>query len=340
MTTEDMLAMKAAAAEEKEKEAIEENGLDMTIDMSTEGNLYAPKVVHLRNFTTDEVLQLGLTAQEEIYQKVVQLLKAISDIPDPAELSERELDEILVKLYFNYYGEKIELAYALDDEDIRYQKTNLSEDLYKQWRLSVEQDAPTVTYTADSVTYNKNPSKKYKIAIHPNGHTIVYKILKIKEIFMLQDFMDKKYGEIDRKYNGLQEQLDQRDVEIELKGSSTIKIPAEIEDAYKQYLNAKVVDNVKYTEYLSICKIDDTDLSNDDLEKKFDFLEKKKLNTFKTFNTASYGLSKIPYGPSVGEKFVSPISGKEKPDYYPFRLDAVISAYSRVGSSRYDYDAV
>ena len=338
MTEQDMLLMKMASESNKPQEKVLDE-FEFTIDMSTQGNLYAPAKVHIRNFSTSEMLDLGLSSQEDLYRKVVELLRKTSDIPVPEELSERELDEILIKIYFHYYGEKIPLAYVVSEDDINFQKTHLDDKMYKAWRSSIESEPPTIEYSPEAIDFAENPSKKYKVRVNTEKHKITYRILKIKDVFMLDDFLAAKYPK-DARLEKVGEDINKRDSEIEVTGHSSIDIPKEKEAEWLAYRNRSVVDQVKYTEYLAIDDVDGKSFEGMPLEEKFNWLDENQVLSMKSFNTASYALSKIPYGPMTKGKFKSPITGEEVENYYPFRLDAVVSAYSRIGSSRYDYDLV
>ena len=91
-------------AEERAKESIPAGYAE--IRLSTEGRLFAPKVFHIRDFKTEELLEISLVPQKDLPKALLKILKNMiyEEDVDPAKFHISEVEETLVHVYMTFFS--------------------------------------------------------------------------------------------------------------------------------------------------------------------------------------------------------------------------------------------
>ena len=97
----------------------------MEIRLSTKGKLGAPEVFHVRNFTTEDLMDLSATEQSEIPIQVINCLQGIIWEPDcdVKKFHENEVVETLFRIYKEYFNTVlVDMPWKMTDEDKEFLK--------------------------------------------------------------------------------------------------------------------------------------------------------------------------------------------------------------------------
>ena len=119
-------------AEERAKESIPAGYAE--IRLSTEGKLFAPKVFHIRDFKTEELLEISLVPQRDLPKALLKILKNMiyEEDVDPAKFHISEVEETLVHVYMTFFSPTMNnVIFPVEDEDLEYLKSTNTEESYK-----------------------------------------------------------------------------------------------------------------------------------------------------------------------------------------------------------------
>ena len=149
------------------------------IVMSTKGKYGAPPVLHLRNFSIEEALELGSIAQEEIPIKITSLMQRIILEPDVdiGSFYDQEVAELSIHFYRNFYSHVLkEQTYELKEADKQWMLKEVYKGKataeYQNWLRGVENGQIPLKYDIDlnRVGYYRVPDGEVKTKIkYSNG---------------------------------------------------------------------------------------------------------------------------------------------------------------------------
>ena len=118
-----MIAKEVTNAERLQKAAVAIETLEtstkdipvgyLRMELSTQGKMGAPKVFHVRNFDTREIVELSITADSELPIKLGNILDKLifEEGVSIHDFHENEVVELLVKLFAIFYYQNIELIF-------------------------------------------------------------------------------------------------------------------------------------------------------------------------------------------------------------------------------------
>ena len=94
------------------------------VALSTKGRVGAPAIVHVRNFTVGELLELSLTTDTDLPRRLITTLnKAIYEDTDVANWHESEIEELLIYIYAEFYKSTLDsVEFPLLEEDYEFVK--------------------------------------------------------------------------------------------------------------------------------------------------------------------------------------------------------------------------
>jgi len=99
---------------EKIKESVPSNY--MPIHLASEGLLDAPKILHFRDYTLDDAMELNPIDDEEKLNAIVRTLNnMVWEDFDCNKLHMKELSQIIYTLHLNFINQKIEKEYYIDE---------------------------------------------------------------------------------------------------------------------------------------------------------------------------------------------------------------------------------
>jgi hypothetical protein len=214
------------------------------IKLESHGMLTAPKVLHFRDYTMDDALQLNILDEEDRLKAIVTVLNNMCyEDFDCRELHPKELTQILYTVHGSFIGSKLEKNYYIDDtlEEGREkgQKDN------RENIASIEIDIHNIKTQSLLQTYEgKNREKKFKepftIVDHiKKNQKIQFRLTRIKDILFTQEYCKALFFEEEKEYSFYKKQLLKiRDIKEDGKRDEALEdLINENDEKYKEYMN-------------------------------------------------------------------------------------------------------
>lgn len=314
----------------------------ITIELSTKGKCYAPPIFHMKNFSTESIVDLTLTQEDEVAIRVAEMLDDLILEPGISvkDFNEKEVIETLVRLYRVFYTPKMEnITYELTDKDwefIAEQEGGMDSDGYRNRKRDYDTKRWKPTFSID---LNKvhifdidDDFKKSARIKKPNGFTCKYELPKYGDSIFAAEYVknrwrlkDKQYENIGRmlKFKQDSEQRWRNGENINL--SSIPQVSAEDEKKYYEYAREKSKDVMKTLKVLHLTEFNGMDLTGMTLEEKFQFADDPQLD-FPTFNKIMTKFDELPVGVDPNVDIVNPVTGVSEKYNFPFRVDTFLQA--------------
>lgn len=199
---------KAAATALKETEKSNASlppGGFIAIELSSNGCLGAPKLFHIRNFDTSELLSLQQVDDNERLLKVAEMLQNCiweKDV-DIKKFHEKEVVETLIEMYKIFVSDKLtDLLWELTDDDREYIKSN---DPHAAERLAAYDDGtwkPRFDLDINTLKFHVLDPKTFKstIKVTKPGFECEFTYPKYGDAIILKKFIDDFFKEDDHRY--------------------------------------------------------------------------------------------------------------------------------------------
>ena len=305
------------------------------IVMSEQGKYGAPAVLHIRNFTVQEALELGSISQEELPIKVPNLLQKIIYEPDVkiADFYENEVAELLIKFYINFYSRTLpEVTYTPTDTDKEwilkniYKGKNCPE--YQNWLRGVENGKLQFHYSIDllSVRYYQIPKDVHtKIKMRKGDFSVVFSYPRFGDSAIIQKAVNEKFRVKDKQFGPLYETYKRKqDAEERLRKGENVAIdqipyldPDDLQ-AVRAYELEKTAYILSMMKGLYLRKINDEDVSELPLSERVKLAEDYRID-YSSFQMVSENFSKMEIGPVGKVKIENPVTGVVEEIDHPFR---------------------
>lgn len=312
------------------------------IRMSTGGKYGAPAVLHIRNFSVEEALELGSIAQEEIPIKVTNLLQRIileKDV-DIKQFYDAEVSELCIHFYEAFYSTKLkEISYTPDEDDKKWVLENVYQNKdgadYQNWIRGVETGKVPLKYDIDlsQVRYYKvSDDPKKKIRYKNGDFTCVFQYPRFGDTVILQKAVKEQFRTKDRQFGPLYETYKRKqDAEARLKRGENIaidSIPYLDQDdlqAVREYELEKTSYVISMMKGLYLQEIMGEDVSERPLSERVELAKDPRID-FSTYQTVSEHFDKLEIGPVPKVTIQNPVNGMPKEIDHPFRtLDLLAS---------------
>lgn len=305
------------------------------IVMSTKGKYGAPAVLHVRNFSVEEALELGSISQEELPIKINKLLQKIILEPDVniEKFYEQEVAELCIHFYATFYSNKLkDLKYTVTDEDKEWMKNNVFQGKesaeYQNWLRGIETNKINPTYEIDlnRVEYYGIPDNAKKFIKYKNkDFTCLFQYPRFGDTALLQKAVKEKFRTQDRQFGPLYETYKRKqDAEERLRRGENIAIDqipyldAEDLQAVKAYELEKTTYIISMMKGLYLVEIDGQDISDKPLSERVELAKDPRID-FSTYQTISDTFNKLQIGPVSKVKIVNPITNMLQEIEHPFR---------------------
>lgn len=155
------------------------------IYLSTKGKLDAPKLLHFRNFSLEEVIELSTITQDD--EKIFSLIKCMNKMVfedfDCAFLNEEELTEIMMNIHFMFNSTSVGPYSYYVDEDI--------EDLDKK---NHKDNKSKISFTSKELnTISIMDKFKEPIKITHDKKVFKFRLPRIKDTIYAYEYVLEKY---------------------------------------------------------------------------------------------------------------------------------------------------
>jgi hypothetical protein len=324
----------------------------ISIELSTHGLVGAPARFHTRNFDTSDLMNLALSEDEELPEKVAKMLDNLILEKDVSVMNfhEQEVIEYLVRLYQAYYSTVLkEVDFPWGDADIEYLKTQLGTgsefetqvaDLRAgRWAPKTDVDLALVeTYDIDKASFKKEVYIKEKKTDFQAG----FSFPRYGDIVILRNFMLKEFRERDKQFAMVKETLKfRRDAEDRMRRGEEVafsrlpSIPEAEKEKFRDYEVEKSLFGVMAIKALHLVYFDGQDLRDTPLKDRMALAQDPRLD-YKMMKTVNDYFDKLNIGLKKEVKMRNPFTQKFESRRYSFRLVDLLQAIKLYESDEYD----
>ena len=307
-------------AEEKAKESIPAGYAE--IRLSTEGKLFAPEVFHVRDFKTEELLEISLISTEDLSKVLLKILKNMiyeKDV-DPAKFHISEVEETLVHIYMTFFSPTMDnVIFPVEDDDLEYLKSNNTPESYESLLedLRSKRWVPQTSFNIqnDVDTYDIPEKFKPYITIKNNktGFEAVFRYLCYSDQLIINDFLDDYFAEQDAKF----ETVKTAGVDI---------LSREDRKEYEDYTRKRLMYFTLALNYCSVVSLEGQDLSELSLAEKFQICNENPQLNSSVITILNEKQSKQRFGIKPEVRMKNPITGEICLRRFPFRVSSILQA--------------
>lgn len=305
------------------------------IVMSTNGKYGAPAVLHIRNFSVEEALELGSIAQEELPIKITKLLQKIILEKDVniEKFYEQEVSELCIHFYAAFYSNKLkDVKYTITDADKEWMKKEVFQGKdsaeYQNWLRGIDTGKINPTYEIDlnKVQYYKVPEDAKKFIKYKNkDFTCVFQYPRFGDTALLQKAVKEKFRTQDKQFGPLYEIYKRKqDAEARLRRGENVAIDSipYLEEDDMQAVRAYELEKTSYIismmKGLYLVEFNGEDISEKPLSERVEIAKDPRID-FSTYQTVSDNFNKLQIGPVPKVKIVNPITNMVQEVDHPFR---------------------
>jgi len=327
----------------------------ITIELSTNGLVGAPKRFHARNFDTADLLNLALSENEDLPEKVAKMLDNLILEEDVSVLNfhEKEVVEFLVRLYQAFYSTVLkEVDFPWNEEDIDFLKKQYGENSTEfQTRyadLKAGREKPKVDIDLAAVrTVDIDPAT-FRTDIYltekATGFQAGFSFPRYGDVVVLRNFILQEFRQRDKEFANLKEILKFRqDAEQRIRQGEDIalgripNIPEFERNKYKEYETEKSIFTVIAIKALHLIMIDGKDVSNLSLKERMELAQDPRLD-YKMMKVVDDFYKKMNIGLEGKVVMKNPLKGVVELRDYSFRLVDLLQAIRLYESDEYSID--
>jgi len=294
------------------------------IKLSSAGKLSMPKVIHIRNYSGQDALDLAQSSNDVIIEAILKVIDGmIWEDVDVSLLHQKELEEIMLNVYLNWWGTYIkDYPYPWEEEEI---------DAGIDKGVINEQKAENIRKGKDDVTINipivnidtENLPAEFKepIKIINDKNEYVFRLPRVGDIVTTEKFIEEKYFEEDNKFSSLKNDIDYNIANKNNPNVQQRKIDPKVYKEYLTYRGQRNKDFLALQNMLLFLRINDTKF--EDNEQRLKYYSELPLHIVGKLEKI---VEDVHFGPEEEMKVISPITKEEVTRRFQFRaLDYVPS---------------
>ena len=329
------------------------------VRLSTRGKIGAPEKFHIRNFSAEDLMNLGLADQENVPIKLLETIQSLifeKDV-DVGRFHEKEVIELLLLLYETFYTEVFpNQEWIPTEEDIIFLKNKHGGDTdefrsvkraldNKQWKPTFD-----INIKEDLGYHEINPDIKINARIDREfagkKFSAVFALPRFGDFMPLKYFIESIYKDKDKQFARIGEMIKfRKDMEEKLQRGENVdisKIPnvpkAEM-DKYKEYETEKSLFSIRASIALYLQEFNGENVSKMPLEKKIELAGDPRLD-YSTFKMVQDHFNKLEFGLKEEITVYNPIQEKIVNRKYTFQLLDLLTAIRDTGTSKTIISAV
>ena len=177
------------------------------IALSTEGNLYAPAILHARSYKTGDMAHLSLVRPDHLPESNVKVIKSLlHEDSDPATWHMKEVVEFMLKHHIAYFGPILkDIPFQLEKED-RKMLQEKDPDMLKA--IDDESFVPKVDIDLSQIHFQllEKPSRAITIKMEKPGtapFSAKFRMPQFGDIITVSTFLKSEYGARDKQFEAL-----------------------------------------------------------------------------------------------------------------------------------------
>lgn len=314
----------------------------MKVELSTKGLFGAPALFHIRNFSTEELLILGQSDEDDYVEHLVEALQAIiyeKDV-DIRNFHEKEVVELLIVLYKNFYTRIMpNMPYELYDADYDYLgEIYKGKDTfeYKERVRALEngRENPVFDLNLEDIKFKTPVEHNTALITKADGFSCKFGFPRFGDALLLKDYTeivfkdeDKRFEKIRKIYKMRQkaENSAYRGEDVDLRNVGDIT--ADDKKKLKQYEQKRSVFLVRGATAQYLKEYKGEDVSSLTLDKRMEIVANDPDFDFLTFKKFSEAFKQnIEPGPVESISCISPIQQRRVVRPYTFQLVSLLKA--------------
>lgn len=319
----------------------------LRMELSTKGLMGAPKVFHVRNFDTKEIVELSITANSELPLKLANILDRLI-LEDDVSINtfhENEVVELIVKIFAIFYDRNIELDFPWDDSDIEFlekrgETTRIENLKAKVWIPKTTIDLGTLDfYEVDE----EGLKKTVELTSRKTGFKVKFAYPKFGDAIEVKKYLDSAFRESDEDLRDILKKLEIRKkifedaerLKKEVDSNTLPYISKEDLEKYTAYETKKALFAVDLIRALHLESFEDIDLSTTPLSGRLQYIEDPRI-THSTTMRIEKEFKGMKFGINPDIKSINPITNEPCTRGFLFRLVDLLQTIKEFESDEYD----
>ena len=309
------------------------------VALSTKGRVGAPAIVHVRNFTVGELLELSLTTDTDLPRRlIVALNNAIYEDTDVANWHESEIEELLIYIYAEFYKSTLDsIEFPLLEEDYEFVKNGPDgEQRYKDLKEHRWVPRTSIKLLRDIDPYEipDNYSPEITITNKKTGFYVTFSYVKYGDRLVVKNWLDKLYRDEERQFDRLIETLRYNSSVTDPDKKLPVD-PAE-KEAYSDFISKKLGTLTEVSRLISVVNYNGQDVSDMDIDEKYKLLSQDARIDYGMIAKLAARQDKQPFGLKPYIHMVNPLTNKECTRRFSFRILSILQAMQLSGPDEYD----
>lgn len=309
---EDELTKSIAKNLEESKPDVDIPNGYIPIQLCSNGKLSVPKTLHIKNFSTDDILEISTQMESFMKESTLKILqKNIFEEINIMDLTEYEIQQILFIIYVNWYSANLHgYNYEPSEEELNYLKEN-QEQLYQSYmegKHKFEIDIPlNKVKVLDLPESFKEP---FAIKKKDSDFNVEFRLPRMSDVVTVEKyFMNKYYAQY----------MDMRELEVKLSneiesGKVNNNISYEQRKEFQEFQEFMAIESMKLIMKMSLVKVQEEELLT--IEDKLKHANEIDFNYWKMYS--KYTEEKLVWGLQKEVEVTSPITGKKVTKRFPF----------------------
>ena len=314
----------------------------ITIELSEKGKYYAPKVFHMRDFNTEDILNLAISDDSEVIVRTANMLDDLiwEDGVSVKDFTDKEVEETVFTLYKTFYNPVMKgQSYTPTKKDMDFlakQNGGTESADYKQIErdLKTGKWAPTFDIDLNTVKPYEVPEKVTKVATvtKPNGFSCKYSMPRYGDTIVLKEYVETYWADEDRKFEPITQMIkDEQDMKKRFRDGENINLLSiprptkEDKKRYDEYVMKRNAFSMTALRALHLVEYRGQDVSNLTLDQKYKMAQDPELD-LPTFKKINEKFSNVKIGLPDKITILDPITNTMEEYEYSFRIPVILQA--------------
>ena len=309
------------------------------VALSTKGRVGAPAIVHVRNFTVGELLELSLTTDTDLPRRLIAALnKAIYEDPDVANWHESEIEELLIYIYAEFYKSTLDsVEFPLLEEDYEFVKNGPDgEQRCKDLREHKWVPRTSITLLRDIDPYEVSDDYSPEITIKnkKTGFYVTFSYIKYGDRLLVKDWLDKVYRDEEKQFDALVETLKHNSSVAD--PSKRLPVDPAEKEAYSDFVAKKLGTLTEVSRLISVVNYNGQDVSKMDVDEKYKLLSQDARIDYGMIAKLAARQDKQPFGLKPFIHMINPLTNEPCVRRFSFRILSILQAMQLSGCDEYD----
>ena len=309
------------------------------VALSTKGRVGAPAIIHVRNFTVGELLELSLTTDTDLPRRLIAALnKAIYEDTDVANWHESEIEELLIYIYAEFYKSTLDsVEFPLLEEDYEFVKNGPDgEQRCKDLREHKWVPRTSITLLRDIDPYEVSDDYSPEITIKnkKTGFYVTFSYIKYGDRLLVKDWLDKVYRDEEKQFDALVETLKHNSSVAD--PSKRLPVDPAEKEAYSDFVAKKLGTLTEVSRLISVVNYNGQDVSKMDVDEKYKLLSQDARIDYGMIAKLAARQDKQPFGLKPFIHMINPLTNEPCVRRFSFRILSILQAMQLSGSDEYD----